>query len=269
MNRLAGGILGVGHGILGRPLWLAAVAASAGAGVIHLAHGPAHLAELGALGAGFYLAAALQLGWAVLAFAVLVAFRPGSNARGTAALATSGIAINGAILAAWVTSRVVGLPAGAAPWTPEQIGIADGISAVLQGLLVVSLIATLRGWTLTRLPRVQTLGTAGAAMAIMLIATGTAVAISPSEVGHAHPPDYVHGESDEAGPSEHAAPGEGAETNARSEGGTHSEPGQDAEADELPGSDPHAENGEHGQDGSHAATDEHAESDGHAEDGGH
>lgn len=41
-------------GLRSNALWLPAIAASAGAGLIHLAHGPAHVEELGPLGAGFY-----------------------------------------------------------------------------------------------------------------------------------------------------------------------------------------------------------------------
>lgn len=198
MTGVAGGVLNrVRDGVLGGPLWLAAIAASAGAGLIHLAHGPAHLDELGTLGAGFYLAAALQLVWAAVAVTVLAGSGTDSSHRGTAVLAASGIAINGAILAAWVISRTIGLPAGEAPWTPEAIGLPDALTAILQGLLVVGLVATLRGWRMPRLPRARAFATASSVVAILLIVTGTAVATSPSEVGHGRPPGYDHVVSDE------------------------------------------------------------------------
>lgn len=231
MTGAVGGVRGavVGRaleGVLRRPLWLAAIAASAGAGVIHLAHGPAHLDELGALGAGFYLAAALQLGWAGVALAILAQSRAKSLGRGTALLAPSAIAINGAILAAWVASRVVGLPVGQAPWTPEQIGTADGITAILQGLLLVGFITALRGGTLPELPRVQRLATAATAIAMLLIAAGTAVAISPGEVGHGHAPGYEHGTTEgNAAPAEHAATDGPAASDERSESNVHAEDG--------------------------------------------
>lgn len=209
MTRAPTRVLG---GVLGRPLWSAAIAASAGAGMIHLAHGPAHVTELGTLGAGFYVAAGLQLGWAALTFAALARSRTDSADRGAAALAASGIAINGGILAAWVLSRVVGLPAGEAPWTPERIGIADGVTAVLQGVLVVGLMASLRGWKLPRRAGVQRLATAAAAVAVLLIATGTAVATSPSEVGHAHQPGH-----ESAAPGHHDVPDDPAEPDGRSD----------------------------------------------------
>ena len=181
---------------MNRPLWLAGIAASAGAGIIHLAHGPAHVIELGALGAGFYLAAALQLGWAGIAVATFGRTRIGTAPRRVAALATSGIAINGAILAAWAMSRIVGLPAGAVPWTAEAVGLGDGVSAILEGLLVVALVATQRGWATPGLPRAPRFATAAGAIAIMLIVTGTALAVGPSEAGHSHPPGYEPGASD-------------------------------------------------------------------------
>lgn len=204
--------------VLGRPLWLAAIAASAGAGLVHLAHGPAHLEELGALGLGFYVAAALQLGWAAAVLAALAGSRSGWSRRRAAALAASGIAINGAILAAWAMSRVVGLPAGAMPWTPQAIGPADGISTILEGLLVVGLTAARRGWALPRLPRVRALSTGGAAIAILLIITGTAVAIGPSEAGHTHQPGSEHAVTDERAAADEHAVGDHAESD--HDGGT-------------------------------------------------
>lgn len=188
--------------LLDRPTWLAGIAASAGAGLIHLAHGPAHLVELGALGAGFYVAAALQLGWAAVALAAVVGFRSGGSSRRAIALAGSGIAINGAIFAAWLTSRVVGLPAGEVPWAPEAIRAPDGITAIFEGLLLLGLIAAFRTWTTPSLPRLHGVATVGAAIAILLIATATAFAITPSEAGHAHPSGYEHGAVDE-----HVEPG--------------------------------------------------------------
>ena len=128
----------------------------------------------------------------------------GSSGRVLPALAVSGIAINGALLAAWATSRVVGLPAGEAPWTPEAIGPADGISSILEGLLVAGLLAALRARTIPRRPRRQAFATAGAAIAILLIAIGTTVAVTPSAAGHIHPPGYEHSAvDDDAGAHEY------------------------------------------------------------------
>lgn len=119
------------------------IAASVAAAVIHFALGPEHAAELGWLGAGFYAAGALQLGWAGLA--VLATLRRGAPRPWTSALLPAGIGINVAILAAWVISRTVGLPAGDQPWTPEAIGISDAITAILEGAVVLGLVRERRG----------------------------------------------------------------------------------------------------------------------------
>ena len=210
MNPVPAIDLGDRRGERSRPFWSAAVAASTGAGIVHLAHAPAPIDELGPLGVGFFLAAALQLGWATAALGTLAGFRTWPGAGAWSRLAVSGLAINGSILAAWAVSRVVGLPAGAAPWTPEAVGMADGISALLEGLLVAGLAAALRGLAMPRPPRMERFATAGAAIAILLIVTGTAVAVGPSEAGHHHPPGYEHAEadahSDDADAHGHGAP---------------------------------------------------------------
>ena len=172
--------------------WWLAGAASAGAGVIHLALGPEHVTELGALGYGFYLSAALQLGWAALLGLAIAGFGPLASRKDLRRLAISGVAINGAILAAWVVSRVVGLPAGETPWTPEAVGRPDAIAGVLESALIVGLGAYLRAWTVVRSRPPRKLATAGAVLALALIATGTAAAIEPSAGGHSHGPGQAH-----------------------------------------------------------------------------
>ena len=110
---------------------VALVAASAAAAIIHFALGPEHLQELGWLGAGFYVAGVLQLGWAVVACI---------SARGRNVVIAAGIAINGTILFAWLIARTVGLPAGDHPWTPEAIGLTDSITAALEAGVIVDLV---------------------------------------------------------------------------------------------------------------------------------
>jgi hypothetical protein len=171
----------------GRPPWLALIAAAAGAGAVHLAQGPVHVEELGTLGLGFYLAAALQLGWAAGAIGALVARPAGLPARHRAALTVSGVAINVPILAAWAVSRVAGLPAGSAPWTPEAIGLADAITVVLEMAVVAGLVGIARRRAVPRLGPVRALSTSGAAIAILLIVAGTAVALGAPAGSHPHP----------------------------------------------------------------------------------
>ena len=155
-------------------------AASIAAAVIHFALGPEHVEELGWLGLGFYLAGLLQLGWVGLAVAARA--RGASATAAARAVIPAGIAINGSILAAWVVSRTVGLPAGAEPWTPEAIGISDTITALLEGALILGLALAWRrrATGLAPSPAPGTGGypsLVGAApiLALILVATVTAV----------------------------------------------------------------------------------------------
>jgi hypothetical protein len=109
-------------------------ALSFGAAAIHLAAAPDHVEELGALGFGFYLAAAFQAAWAV-AWLLRAARR----------LGWIGVAGNAAISAAWVGSRVIGLPSGPTPWQPEAVGTPDTISTVFQLVIVALLVARFAG----------------------------------------------------------------------------------------------------------------------------
>ena len=120
------------------------VAASLAAGIIHLVLGPEHVEELGVLGWGFYLAGALQLGWAGLAI-LAGRGRDVSQDRGrmTRLVLSSGIAINLAILLAWVVARAAGLPNVDGSWAREPIGVTDSITAILELGVVIPL---LRAW---------------------------------------------------------------------------------------------------------------------------
>lgn len=175
---------------MSRPLWLVAAALSIGAGVIHFALGPEHLVELGPLGYGFYLSGALQVGWAVALGALLVVPPDRNREPALRTIASSGIAINLAILATWAFSRVVGLPAGEMPWTPEAIGRPDTIAGILEGALVLGLAGSLRGWTIGRVSSTRWLAL-GAAMALSAVLVGTVVAITPDASGHAEGHDHA------------------------------------------------------------------------------
>ncbi|HUQ43297.1 MAG TPA: hypothetical protein VM451_02640 [Candidatus Limnocylindria bacterium] len=182
-----------------KPIWIAAIAASAGAGIIHLALGPEHVDELGGLGLGFYLAAGLQLGWSI-AVAVILTMRGASGAAWLRSLALTGIAINGAIVAAWVISRTVGLPAGEMPWVPEAIGRPDGVSVLLQLALVVGLAAWLRGPLAGAASARLRHPVLASALAVVLIGAGTAFGLTGE--GHAHVPSAdmgaMHGHDGDA-----------------------------------------------------------------------
>jgi hypothetical protein len=107
---------------------------SAGAAVIHLVAAPGHYLELGDLGAGFLVAAALQGAWTRWCLA-------GPSRR----TALAGILLNAAILGAWAWTRSVGLPVGPFAGGPEPIGLPDGASVVFELLLVAGLVPVALG----------------------------------------------------------------------------------------------------------------------------
>jgi hypothetical protein len=153
---------------------------SAGAALIHLAAGPGHVAELGDLGLGFYWAALFQAGWA----AAIVA-RPASSR-----LAGLGIAGNGAILAAWAWSRLVGLPG--VPGGPESVGVADGTAVGLQLGILLVIAAARTGFGARRVQRwpsdiVRSLATGLPIAVLGVVALAVAIAIVGPGSGHAHP----------------------------------------------------------------------------------
>jgi hypothetical protein len=114
---------------IGRSIALILAGLSAGAAVIHLVAAPGHYVELGDLGAGFLVAAALQGAWIRWCLA-------GPSRR----TALAGIALNVAILGAWAWTRSVGLPVGPFAGGPEPIGLPDGASVVFELLLVAGLV---------------------------------------------------------------------------------------------------------------------------------
>jgi hypothetical protein len=122
-------------------IWIVA-SLSLGAAAIHLAAAPHHYAELGDLGAGFLVAGVFQAVWARTLLR--------STARRTAWI---GILGNMAIVAAWIYSRVVGLPVGPEPWTPEAIGLPDAASTIFELLILGGMSVRLLGIDRTPIAR--------------------------------------------------------------------------------------------------------------------
>lgn len=157
---------------------LAALALAAGA--IHLAAAPAHVAELGDLGLGFYWAALLQVGLAI-------ALLRGPVPRARTWLGGTAIAVSLAITAAWLLSRTAGLPGAAGPEPP---GLADAIATGFQLLLVALVVArTLRldtRWVLAR-PRTpfRSLAAAGLVTTLGVVALSATIALADA-AGHGH-----------------------------------------------------------------------------------
>ena len=98
-----------------------ASAATAGSALVHFAVAPEHFAEWWGFGLFFVLCAEVQLGWALLL----------GRIRNNRMLAV-GIAGSLALVAVWALSRTTGLPFGPEPGVPEEIGLPDVVSVVLE-----------------------------------------------------------------------------------------------------------------------------------------
>jgi hypothetical protein len=152
--------------------------ASLGAGLVHLAVVREHLAEWWLFGAFFVVVGALQVGYAVLALA-----------RDRAPAPRSVAAVNAGLIVLWAVTRAVGLPVGPERWTPEAVGVADVLCAVLEVVVVGLLVAAVRvprhgrPLHLAAGARLALLGVGALAMAAV-----TTPALAATEAGeHAHP----------------------------------------------------------------------------------
>lgn len=112
---------------------LSLATASIAAGLIHATVVPHHLEESTILGAAFVATAIFQIAWAARA-----------SVRLDARTLDLGVAVNAAVVAAWIASRTIGLPFGPHVWLTEPIGAADATATVLELLIVI-------GSTLVRL----------------------------------------------------------------------------------------------------------------------
>ncbi len=168
---------------------LVAAGLSLGAAAIHLAAGSAHVEVLGDVGLGFYWAAAFQA-----IFAAVLLSHP--HARRVAVV---GIGANLALLGAWAVSRTIGLPTVSGG--PEVIGVADGITVILQALLVVLLVVRLRGLDARLVAArsasvVRSVATSGLVAMLGIIFLTTTIAMADATSGHGHTPgeiDDAHG----------------------------------------------------------------------------
>jgi hypothetical protein len=101
-------------------------AASIAAGLIHATVVPHHLEESTVLGASFVATAIFQIAWAAPA-----------SVRLDARTLDVGVAVNGAVIAAWIASRTVGLPFGPHAWMPEPVGAVDATATILELIIVI------------------------------------------------------------------------------------------------------------------------------------
>jgi hypothetical protein len=186
------------------------VALLVGAGAIHVAMAPSHMDESVIEGAGFLVAA-----WVQLALAVAVLLRAPSR-RLLAAVGGTSVAL----IAAWLVSRTAGLPFGAHAGHAESVSIVDGVCVGLEAAAALVAAATLAGLAsgLRRSGGVAVVGVLGA------VAFTTAAVASPAARDHARQSHGAHGTEAAAGHAHGgaaAAAGDGLGFSALSNGHQH------------------------------------------------
>lgn len=114
-------------------------ASSLAAALIHLALTNEHLEEWAPLGMAFLLTGLAQASAAVAVFI-----------RESSSTYRMMIAVSAAPLVIWGFSRIWGLPAGPDAWVPEHIEFQDLVAVACEGVVVLLVIAKLKGWVLHR-----------------------------------------------------------------------------------------------------------------------
>ena len=141
-----------------------------GAAAIHFVVAPPHLREYLPSGAFFLAVAGLQT---ICAIEML--------ARPTRRLALWLTAGSMALVALWFASRTVGLPLGATPGTPEDIGLTDVLCVIMETLAAVLFMAVAVRRPRRRMRRVWLRAIAAAPSAMLSMAlSGVAVAAATS-----------------------------------------------------------------------------------------
>jgi hypothetical protein len=105
---------------------LALATASIAAGLIHASVVSHHLAESPILGVAFVATAIFQIAWAAP-----------MSARPERRILDVAVCVNGAVVAAWIVSRTVGLPFGPHAWLAEPVGSVDAAATSLELLIVI------------------------------------------------------------------------------------------------------------------------------------
>ena len=170
--------------------WLLA-ALSAGAAFIHFAVSGEHY-ELSWLHGSFFAAIA----WLQLAFAVGVILRPSRR------LLVAGIVLSGGIIGVWAMSRIWGVPIGPEAWTPETVGLADGLSSAFEaGIVVLSLAVLVRPELASQRLR-PAVALPGVAIAALGVAVVSSMAVAPAFAsGHHHGTEAADGHAHSNGES--------------------------------------------------------------------
>jgi hypothetical protein len=173
-----------------RPERLLLSALLAGAALIHAAMAPSHLGEAAVEGAGFVVAAWVQI---LLAVAVLV--------RPTRRVLVAVVVSSAALIAVWAVSRTAGLPFGAHAGHAESVSIVDGACVALEvaALLLAGALALGMVRSGARHRGLALVGAIGA------VALATAAIASPSARDHAAGSHGDHGGAEMAGHDHGAA----------------------------------------------------------------
>jgi hypothetical protein len=146
---------------------------SAGAGAIHLAVAADHFEYFWLHGTFFVVIGLAQLAWAGLITAFPI--RP---------LFQAAVAGNGAVIATWIVTRVVGAPFGASPWTPEPIALEDALATSFEVALVLWSLRLALGFG-PRLPETTSPAQFVPVAGLLVLFTAGGI-ISASIGGHGH-----------------------------------------------------------------------------------
>lgn len=199
------------------------------AGAIHLVMVPSHSGEWLAEGLTF-----AAVGWLQIGLGVMFVVRPSRAVLRFACLA------NSTFIAAWIVSRISGVPFG------PRAGIAEAASFVdITGVALEALLVIVAARLLMRPDHGARLGSAGrAALSIVpigILAIATAAMVSPSALNHAHHGVGTESAADAAGAHGHSRDAVGAEPiddkglskvmNGQGEGGGHAHTAADVRLD--------------------------------------
>ena len=168
---------------VGRYLRWVLAALALGAGIIHFAVSADHYEVTWMHGTFFAVVAWLQVSWAV-----------GVVLKPTRTLLIAGVVLNAAVIGGWVMSRVWGTPFGDAPWNPEPIGWADGLSVIFEALIIAVSLAVLVRPAIARAQLRPSFGAPLVAVPALAVAVVSSLALSPALAS-----DHSHGGEEAAG----------------------------------------------------------------------
>lgn len=174
--------------------WLVA-ASLAGAGLIHVAFAPDHLAEATTHGAFFVVVAWVQIGLALLI----------GTGRGGPLTLRLAMAANLGVIAVWAWSRTVGIGGEV-----EKVGFPDVLASALAGAAIIGCVVLAARW-LDGIPVSPSAGGAWAGAAAMAVTMLVTASLVPSlGGGHDHAADgegHDHGTEVADGTHDHATSG--------------------------------------------------------------